>query len=73
MLKAVLVEVEHAEEFHAAFDGQPVEGVDAFCVDPLFKRYEFNFPAPPGTARGRHEVRVWLGKRAFAPVAIEVA
>src|SRR5215469_14846787 len=73
MLKAVLVEVEHAEDFHADFDGQPVAGIDAFCVDPLFQRYEFNFPAPPGTARGRHEVRVWLGRRAFAPVAIEVA
>jgi SAM-dependent methyltransferase len=73
MLKAVLVEVERAEEFHADFDGQPVSGIDAFCVDPLFQRYEFNFPVPPGTARGRHEVRVWLGRRAFAPVAVEVA
>jgi hypothetical protein len=73
MLKAVLVEVDHAEEFHADFDGQPVAGIDAFCVDPLFQRYEFNFAVPPGTVRGRHQVRVWLGRRAFAPVAIEVA
>jgi SAM-dependent methyltransferase len=73
MLKAVLVEVERAEGFHADFDGQPVAGIDAFCVDPLFQRYEFNFPVPPGTARGRHEVRLWLGRRAFAPVAVEVA
>jgi SAM-dependent methyltransferase len=73
MLKAVLVEVEHAEEFHATLDGQPVASIDAFCVDPLFQRYEFNFPVPPGTECGRHEVRVWLGRRAFAPVAVEVA
>jgi SAM-dependent methyltransferase len=73
MLKAVLVEVERAEEFHAAFDRQPVAGIDAFCVDPLFQRYEFNFAVPPGIARGRHEVRVWLGRRAFAPVMVEVA
>jgi SAM-dependent methyltransferase len=73
MLKAVLVEVERAEDFHAAFDGQPVGGIDAFCVDPLFQRYEFNFAVPPATAPGRHEVQVSLGKRAFAPVMVEVA
>ena len=73
MLKAVLVEVERADEFRAAFDEQPVEGIDAFCVDPLFRRYEFNFAVPPGATRGRHAVQVWLGKRAFAPVTVEVA
>jgi SAM-dependent methyltransferase len=73
MLKAVLVEVERAEEFHVAFDERPVADIDAFCVDPLFQRYEFNFAVPPGTARGRHEVRVSLGRRAFAPVVVEVA
>lgn len=73
MLKAVLVEVERAEEFHVAFDERPVADIDAFCVDPLFQRYEFNFAVPPGTARGRHEVQVWLGRRAFTPVVVEVA
>lgn len=73
MLKAVLVEVERAEEFRAAFDEQPVEGIDAFCVDPLFQRYEFNFAVPLGTTRGPHEIRMWLGRRAFAPVTVEVA
>ncbi len=73
MLKAVLVEIDRAGGFRAAVDGQPVEDVDAFCVDPLFQRYEFNFRVPRGIAPGRHEVRMWLGRRAFAPVAIEVA
>ena len=73
VLKAVMVEVEHAAEFHASLDGRPVEAVDAFCVDPLFGRYEFNFAVPPGTARGMHEVRLWLGRRAFAPAVVEVA
>jgi SAM-dependent methyltransferase len=73
MLKAVLVEVERANEFHAEFDGQPVADIDAFCVDPLFQRYEFNFPVPPGTTRGAHEVRVGLGRRAFDAVSVEVA
>ncbi|MGA7239191.1 MAG: class I SAM-dependent methyltransferase [Bryobacteraceae bacterium] len=72
MLKAVLVEVERADEFRAAFDEQPVKDIDAFCVDPLFQRYEFNFPVPPGVTRGRHEIRMWLGRRAFAPVVVEV-
>lgn len=73
MLKAVLVEVAHAEQFHAEFDGRPVGGIDSFCVDPLYQRYEFNFPVPPGTEVGLHQVRVWLGKRAFAPVTVEVS
>jgi SAM-dependent methyltransferase len=72
MLKAVLVEVERAEEFRAAFDDRPVAMIDAFCVDPLFQRYEFNFAVPRGAKRGRHEVRVWLGRRTFAPVVVEV-
>jgi SAM-dependent methyltransferase len=73
MLKAVLVEVERPAEFAAEFDGEPVREVDMFCVDPLFQRYEFNFPVPAEAARGPHHVRVRLGRRAFAPVVIEVA
>jgi SAM-dependent methyltransferase len=72
MLKAVMVEVERASDFHATFDGREAEGVDAFCVDPLFQRYEFNFPLPAGAQLGSHEVQVWLGRRAFAPVTVEV-
>ncbi len=73
VLKAVMVEVAHPDEFHATFDRCPVAGVDSFCVDPLFQRYEFNFPVPDLTTRGQHAVQVWLGKRPFAPVTVEVA
>ena len=73
MLKTVMVEVECASDFHATFDAREVDGIDAFCVDPLFQRYEFNFPVPRGTPPGGHEVQVWLGKRGFAPVMVEVA
>lgn len=72
MLKAVLVEVARPEDFRADFDRHPVGDVDSFCVDPLFQRYEFNFPVPARTPPGPHEVRVWLGKRSFAPVTVEV-
>ncbi len=73
MLKAVMVEVERAGEFRATVGGRAAESVDTFCVDPLFQRYEFNFPVPPGTATGPNEVCVWLGRRAFTPVMVEVA
>jgi SAM-dependent methyltransferase len=72
MLKAVMAEVARPEEFQSIFDGRPAGGVHAFCVDPLFQRYEFNFPLPPGTARGSHEVRVRLGRRNFGPFLVEV-
>ncbi len=73
MLKAVMVEVERAGEFRAAIGGRPAESVDTFCVDPLFQRYEFNFPVPHGIPPGPHEVRISLGRRAFTPVVVEVA
>ena len=72
MLKAVMAEVAHPEEFRSIFDGRPVGSVDAFCVDPLFQRYEFNFPVPPGTAPGSHDVYVRLGRRNFGPFPVEV-
>jgi hypothetical protein len=41
-------------------------------VDPIFQQYEFNVFLPESVAPGVHEVQIELGKRAFAPVAIEV-
>jgi ubiquinone/menaquinone biosynthesis C-methylase UbiE len=72
IVKAVMVEIERPDDFHATVDESPAEGVETFCVDPLFQRYEFNFPLPVRCGRGRHEVRVRVGKREFAPVTIEV-
>jgi SAM-dependent methyltransferase len=72
MLKAVMADVTRPAEFQPVFDGRTAGGVDAFCVDPLFQRYEFNFPVPPGTARGSHEVHVRLGRRNFGPFPVEV-
>jgi ubiquinone/menaquinone biosynthesis C-methylase UbiE len=72
IVKAVMVEIECPGDFHATVDGLAAADVETFCVDQLFQRYEFNFPLPERCGRGRHEVRVRVGKREFAPVTIEV-
>jgi hypothetical protein len=54
-------------------DGCEAGGIETFCVDPLFQRYEFNFPLPEQIGHGRHLVGVSIGKREFAPFPIEVA
>jgi SAM-dependent methyltransferase len=72
IVKAVMVEIDRPNDFRATVDGREVGGIETFCVDPLFQRYEFNFPLPEQIGRGRHLVRVSIGKRAFAPFPIEV-
>jgi ubiquinone/menaquinone biosynthesis C-methylase UbiE len=72
IVKAVMVEIERPGDFHATVDEFAADGVETFCVDPLFQRYEFNFPLPARCGRGSHEVRVHIGKREFAPFTIEV-
>lgn len=72
IVKAVMVEIERPGDFYATVDGLAAAGVETFCADPLFQRYEFNFPLTEKCGRGRHEVRVRVGKREFAPVTIEV-
>jgi SAM-dependent methyltransferase len=73
MVKAVMVEIDHPGDFRATVDGHEVGGIETFCVDQLFQRYEFNFPLPAQIGRGRHLVRVSIGKRGFGPFPIEVA
>jgi hypothetical protein len=72
-VKVTMIEVSHAETFHATIGGRDAIEIDAFCADPTTLRYEFNFKLPPGTLKGSHEVQVKLGKRTFPPLAIEVA
>jgi hypothetical protein len=73
IVKAVMVEIGRPGDFRATVDGHDAAGIETFCVDPLFQRYEFNFPLPSQIGHGRHEVRVFIGKREFAPISIEVA
>jgi SAM-dependent methyltransferase len=72
-VKVMMTEVTNPETFHAAIDGKDGLEIDSFCADPTTRRYEFNFKVPPGIAPGPHDVVVKLGKRTFAPLAIEVA
>ncbi len=71
-VKVAMMEVSDPARFRATVDGLETAEVESFCTDPLLSRYEFNFRLPEGIGRGRHEVRIELGKRVFAPVAIEV-
>jgi hypothetical protein len=68
-----MLEVADASQFRVSVDGMPGLEIDAFCADPLTRRYEFNFKLPEGIRKGPHEVVVELGRRTFAPLPIEVA
>jgi SAM-dependent methyltransferase len=72
-VKVTVLEVQQAETFKATIDGQNALEIDSFCADPTTLRYEFNFKLPPRIGVGPHELVVRLGKRVFAPLAIEVA
>jgi hypothetical protein len=37
------------------------------------QKFEFNFRLPQGLSKGAHYLRASLGRREFAPLAIEVA
>jgi len=71
-IKVVMEEVAGLDRLQAAIDGVPVERRDIFCTDPLEQRYEINLFLPEAIQPGLHEVRLSLGRRTFAPVAIEV-
>jgi ubiquinone/menaquinone biosynthesis C-methylase UbiE len=71
-IKVSMRDVTHADEFRAALDGRELAGIDSFCTDPAKQTYEFNLTLPEGAAKGPHELRIALGRRRFAPVAIEV-
>jgi SAM-dependent methyltransferase len=72
-VKVTMLDVEQAEQFRATVDGTDVLDIDLFCADPVGRRYEFNFRLPDRIPAGPQEVMVTLGKRAFPPLAIEVA
>jgi SAM-dependent methyltransferase len=72
-VKVTMHEVGDAAQFHATIEGMDVREIESFCADPISQRYEFNFRLPERVGAGPHEVLVTLGKRKFAPLAIEVA
>ncbi|MDX2152170.1 MAG: methyltransferase domain-containing protein [Bryobacteraceae bacterium] len=72
-VKVTLEEVLDPSQFSATLGGVPVEVEDIFCTDPQLPRYEVNFRVPDSLGAGGHELAVRLGRRALAPVMLEVA
>jgi SAM-dependent methyltransferase len=72
IVKVRMLDLAHPEQFRAAVDGRPVPGLDAFCTDLTRQTHEFNFHLPEGTAPGMHELRLAVGRRELAPLALEV-
>jgi hypothetical protein len=73
LVKVTMREVARPDEFRVTVSGRETALPEFFCVDPIVRRFEFNFRLPEGLAKGPHEVRTRLGRREFAPLAIEVA
>lgn len=72
-VKVIMEETVRPDLFGATIGGIPVEAFDVFCADPVEQRHEINFRLPAGVGFGVHEMQIRIGRRAFAPVTIEVA
>jgi ubiquinone/menaquinone biosynthesis C-methylase UbiE len=71
-VKMTLEEVSKPYEIEARVDGQPVQDLEYFCIDPRPQRYEVNFRLPEEITPGKHSLEVWIGKRKLVPVPLEV-
>ena len=56
----------------ADLDGEPIEKMAAFVVDPLTRRYELNLVVPEGIEPGPRHLNVRVGNRGFPPVPVEI-
>ena len=70
-IKVSMEEVANPEQFHVSIDGAPMVA-STFCTDPVQQWYDFDIILPDTVGTGPHDVRLSLGRRTFAPVAIEV-
>jgi cyclopropane fatty-acyl-phospholipid synthase-like methyltransferase len=73
VVKLVMEEVADPERIRVAVDDVPIEHLDVCCTDPLQQHYDINLALPSDILPGLHRVRLTLGWRKFAPVAIDVA
>jgi len=71
-VKLVFEETLHPDLFHGTVGGIPVRSALTVCTDPVEQRHEINFAIPDSIGPGSHELRIYIGARAFAPIAIEV-
>ena len=70
-VKIAMEEVTNPEQFRAFLDGTPIDA-GSFCTDPVQQRYEFDIMLPDAAPPGPHHIGINLGRRAFAPFAVEV-
>jgi hypothetical protein len=71
--KVTMFDVVHADRFRAWIDGEPLPGIESFCVDPVAQRWGFNLPLPESVRPGPHHLRIAIGRREFPLVPVEVA
>lgn len=71
-VKLVLEDVAHPDELRAVLDSEAALEVEVFCTNPLSRRFEFNVRLPDTAAVGHHDLEVYLGRRGFGPLALEV-
>jgi hypothetical protein len=78
-LKVQVEELELAGEadlpklLRAEIGGIAATDLDAFCVDPLTRRFEINLAVPRAVPAGRHRLQLSIGRRTFPAVEIELA
>ncbi len=75
--RTVKVDVEEAGEaapqLSADLDGEPLEGQELVCVDPVAERYAINASVPASVPAGPHLLTVWLRGRVLARTTVELA
>ena len=72
LVKITIEEAERPEEFRATIGGLPVRDIDIFRTDPVPPRHEINIRLPEGLPAGPQALEMWLGRRRFAPVGLEI-
>ncbi len=71
-VKLTLEEIARPHEIEASIDGQRINDLEFFCIDPRPQRFEVNFRLPESIGCGRHSLVVGIGKRKLAPVTLDV-
>lgn len=71
-IKLVLEDTPRPDLFRATLDGTTLDGARAYCTDSLRQRHEIYVQLPKSTKPGKHNLDINIGRRALAPVIIEL-
>ena len=72
MVKVTMEEIARPFEIEASVNGQPVVGLEYFCVDPRPQVFEVNFHLPEALLPGTYPLEIRMGRRKLAPVQLQV-